>query len=365
MIALFGCSSPEAEVPPHASSARIGVEVLVHRLPTAPDDPVVMEVRRGAVVKWPAEPVVLGPDGEEVVMTELRSGDRVDGWVAVGGFAPGPHEIVSAGGVELAHTFWISAFGVDAVDASSLVGRAWQLMDGLALPAPATELVWATLEEGPGVFFVVDEVSGSEVLFRVVVGEGESACTALRDRATFDGPNLVWNVDEVLVEVPATAGNLPVTVRDVVGRMEWANLEGAAWAMVQGVADFLEFEGSGLEVCAVAATVGGPCQACPTGESESCLYVGGTGIDLWETDVVPPIDLPMCGIDRLDTDLPEIGPIACGFEGVDLDLTCGCRVLGPRATLPALMVGAMLALRRRRAPVRRSSGASLSGLSAP
>jgi hypothetical protein len=325
------------------------VEVAVYRLPTAPDDPVVLEVRRGPVVERPVEPVVVGPDGEEVVMTELRSGDRVDGWVAAGGFALGPHEIVSAGGVDLTTTFWISGFGMEEIDASSLVGRAWQLVDGLALPAPVTDLVWAALEDGPQVFLVVDEVVGAEVVFRVVVGEGESACTALRDRATFDGPNLVWSVDEATLEVPTTAGDLPVPVTDVEARVEWASPEGAAWAVVQGAADFLAFdEGSELEMCELAASAGAPCQACPTGGSESCVYAGGIGLDLRETYEVPPADLPVCGIDRLDTSAPEIGPFACDLQGLDLDLGCGCDVLAPRAALPALLVAGALAARRRR-----------------
>jgi hypothetical protein len=357
-IALWGCSRDDhfTEDPPVRTW-----DLTAHSLPRAPDDPVMISVSGMDYYDWPAQPDVRDASGEPVPLVPLFSGERLEGYVAEGGFAPGVYEVV--GSVEYQTVqqarFEVYPYGMAPLDPTSLVGRAWKVSDATLLPQLLDELVWAQLEDIEPIV-TIDAVTEEGVEFRVVLRTPEFDCVGFRDRATLDetGQRLRWTEDEATLTLPAGEGSVPVPLHDLHVELAWlAEDDSLGWGTGRGTGDLARLgEALALDqsACELLDALGVECEPCAEGTEATCLPAGAVAGTLEETLEVPASSgLPLCGVDRLAAELPdlELPPLSCDFDldlDLDLDLGCGCQVLRGRVGLPLVFAGLVLLARRRR-----------------
>jgi MYXO-CTERM domain-containing protein len=353
-IALWGCAKEDEKPAAPAQQWHL----MAHSLPKGPDDPVVVEVTWEDQGEYPASPDVRDASGDQVPMVPLYSGARLDGYVAEGGFAPGTYEVVGSLVYETVETveFSVGPYGGASLDPNVLVGRAWTVVDADILPQGLDELVWEQLEDTE-LIVTIDAVTEEGVEFRVVIREPEFDCVGFRDRATLDetGRRLRWEEDEATLTLPAGEETRPLPMHDLWAELAWLDGDdGLAWGQARATGDLThlgEVLGLSDPICSLSASFGIVCEPCEGAVDPVCLPARVVGGVLEETLEVPaPSGLPLCGVDRIDTELqwPDLPPLSCDFElDLDLDVDCGCRVVSAQAGLPLLLVGMLLAWRRR------------------
>jgi hypothetical protein len=203
----------------------------------------------------------------------------------------------------------------------------------------------------------VEAVDGDTMTFAVVYRSLDGDCVALRDEGAWDPEQgvLRWEVVEETLILPTTEGDVELPARDLWLEVQWlADDLQRAVGQASGTVDTRGLSaqltpGEGEEgPCGLASALGFPCVAC-TDAFETCASIQVVKGSLRETTTLASEGLPLCGVDRVNLDLPHL-TLSCDLPlDVVLDpAQCGCSAVGRLAGLPLAGLGALVFLRRRK-----------------
>ena len=359
---LSACSpwiEPEPEPPPPVYPPELRVE----ELPVGPTDPLRVSASPccGAPLEI-ADPIVVDADGATVALDP--EGRPVDGiW------PPGAYTLTGAVGIPLVTSvpFEMERWGLDPVDPTTLVGRAWEMTEHRS----AWDSVLGWLVGEPGAVLVLEDVEGDQALFSLVGRLDDLECVLLHGFATLtpNGSGLDWSDEALSFALPGDAGES--SAYDLGLSVRWDASTDRAWATAQGTADTRTLETWAFEdawpgvACALSSTVGTECTACPDGEP-LCLLGEIHAVRLEEIALPDLEALPACGLDLVELDAPggsgafggasSPAPLDCSIDPSGFQV-CRCRTYAVQAWLPMALAGALAESRRRRTGQQPSDGA--------
>ncbi len=327
-LGLLACG-PKDEPPDPPSSE---IEILMER-DAAPDrtgDPLrfeaVLEVSdedgrwdqicpgapRGYCKAWRPEPMLRGPDGSlHRAEPLLKANGELWAWAVPEGSPAGDWSIVGVWEApevfdETTPTFTILDFGAaGAADLDELVVQSWDLVGLETWPTSLGSLIMSLLLP-----ITLDVRGTSEApRLRVILESQAGHCALLEADATWEPSTLAWSETELSIDHPEL-GTLRVEGPAI--ELVWASdgntdaranidLPTDALALLfPELLDSLFGSAEPEDVCRFLANFGETCVSCEIGEAD-CIRVRAGNAELIPRDEPLPDDLPLCGVNLLDT----------------------------------------------------------------